>query len=66
MTGQEASPERWRLERYDASWGGWRSVPKSTDSEEPAEYGSEKEAEAVARLMSRGDRRRYRVRKVQG
>jgi hypothetical protein len=50
-----------RIERWDASWGGWRLVPDSWMTERPFESGSVMEAGMRAREVSRATTQLVRV-----
>jgi hypothetical protein len=51
----------YRIERYDSSWGGWRFVPKSSTSDDPATFETVTEAERVCEDLRNSSRYAYRV-----
>jgi hypothetical protein len=50
-----------RIERFDYSWGGWRAVPESDVSDEPAKFETAVEAEQVCNSLRGASAYAYRV-----
>ena len=53
--------KRWSIERWDATWGGWRKVGTSFDNDSPVVFRLKREAEARAAALRAGSSFKYRV-----
>lgn len=49
----------WYLQRYDATWGGWRN--QLTFDDRSVTYANEEEATTQVEIYTSGSRRRYRL-----
>lgn len=51
----------WHIERYDAGWGGWRKVRAAFDTEDPATFVRQSEAQAALEQLSARETSKLRL-----